>query len=105
MEDLGRFGDLRLQKGGPSCWRGWCRAAEVGSAFARSGSTEPASLRDASNTTKRSLHLHAGIAMDAENGGLIGLTDATFLHRSGGDRARKGMRPFAEKQSRRWLDV
>ena len=63
------------------------------------------SLRDASNTTRRSLHLHAGIAVDAENGGLLGLTDATFLPRSGGERARKGVRPFAQKQSRRWLDV
>jgi hypothetical protein len=63
------------------------------------------SVRDASNTTKHSLHLHAGIAVDAENGGLIGLTDATFLRRRGGARARKGVRPFAQKQSRRWLDV
>lgn len=63
------------------------------------------SLRDSSNTTRRSLHLHPAIAVDGGNGSLLGLVDATFLHRSGGKRARTGSRPFAEKQSRRWLDT
>jgi Transposase DDE domain len=62
-------------------------------------------LRDSSNTTKRSLHLHPAIAVDAQNDGLIGLVDATFLRRSGGARARTGVRPLAQKQSRRWLDM
>lgn len=66
---------------------------------------DTSSLRDRSNTTRRSLHLHAAIAVDAGTGSLLGLTDATFLHRSGGKRASTGTRPFAEKQSRRWLDT
>ena len=63
------------------------------------------SLRDASNTTRRSLHLHATIAVDAEDGALLGLVGATFLHRSGGRRASRGTRAFADKESRRWLDA
>jgi hypothetical protein len=63
------------------------------------------SLRDASNTSKRSLHLHALIAVDAADGSLLGLAHAAFLHRSGGQRETRKQRPFAEKESRRWLDA
>jgi hypothetical protein len=63
------------------------------------------SLRDSSNSTRHSLHLHPAIAVDAGNGSLLGLVDSTLLHRSGGKRANTGSRPFAEKQSRRWLDT
>jgi hypothetical protein len=63
------------------------------------------SLRDASNTTKRSLHLHPTIAVDAADGSLLGLVDATFLQRSGDRRETRKQRPFAEKESRRWLDA
>lgn len=63
------------------------------------------SLRDSSNTTRHSLHLHPAIAVDGGNGSLLGLVDAAFLHRSGGKRASTGSRPFAAKQSRRWLDA
>lgn len=62
------------------------------------------SLHDASNTTRRSLHLHPSIAVDAASGALLGLVGATVLHRSGGKRADKG-RTFADKESRRWLDA
>ncbi len=63
------------------------------------------SLRDASNTTRRSLHLHPSIAVDAASGSLLGLIDAAFLHRCGGKRATRGRRVFDDKQSRRWLDA
>lgn len=63
------------------------------------------SLHDASNTSKRSLHLHPLIAVDAADGSLLGLVHAAFLHRSGGQRETRKQRPIAEKQSRRWLDA
>ena len=63
------------------------------------------SLRDASNTTRHSLHLHPTIAVDATTTSLLGLVDATFLHREGGKRATRGRRPFEAKESRRWLDA
>jgi hypothetical protein len=63
------------------------------------------SLRDESNTRRRSLHLHPTIAVDATDGTLLGVVDAQFLTRSGGERATKGKRPFEQKQSRRWLDA
>ncbi len=63
------------------------------------------SLRDESNTSRRSLHLHPTIAVDATDGSLLGLVDAQFLIRTGGQRATKGKRPFAQKESRRWLDA
>jgi hypothetical protein len=43
--------------------------------------------------------------VDGETGALIGLADALFLRRSGGKRNSKGTRPFAEKESRRWVDT
>ena len=63
------------------------------------------SLRDASNTSKHSLHLHPLIAVDAADGSLLGLVHAAFLHRSGGQRETRKQRPVAEKESRRWLDA
>jgi len=36
---------------------------------------------------------------------LLGLIDASWLRRRGGQRARTGARPFAQKESRRWLDA
>lgn len=56
-------------------------------------------------TTQRSLQLHPAIVLDAGTGALIGLLDALFLQRSGGKRATKAKRPFADKESRRWLDM
>jgi len=61
------------------------------------------SLRD--DGDQRSLHLHPTIAVDAINGSLLGLVDATLLQRTGGKRATKPTRPFHAKESRRWLDA
>jgi len=61
------------------------------------------SLRD--DGDQRSLHLHPTIGVDAGDGSLLGLVHATFLRRTGGKRAQRNNRPFAEKESRRWLDA
>jgi hypothetical protein len=63
------------------------------------------SLRDQSNTSRHSLHLHPTIAVDAADGAVMGLVDARMLTRMGGKRATKKRRPFEEKESRRWLDA
>jgi hypothetical protein len=60
-------------------------------------------LRD--DGKQRSLNLHAMIAVDADHGGLLGLVDAVFLSRAGGKKRQCAKRPFAEKESRRWLDA
>ena len=52
-----------------------------------------------------SLNLHPTIAVDAADGGLLGLVDAVFLSRSGGTKRLCAKRPFADKESRRWLDA
>jgi hypothetical protein len=39
---LGRFGDRRLEKGGPSCTPGWWRLAGMVSGFVGLAATEPA---------------------------------------------------------------
>ena len=61
------------------------------------------SLRD--DGDQHSLQLHPTIAVDAASGALLGLVHAVFLRRSGGKRAQRNNRPFAEKESRRWLDA
>jgi hypothetical protein len=58
-------------------------------------------LRDDGN--QRSLQLHPTIAVDADDGTLLGLVHAEFFEREGGKRASCGKRPFDEKESRRWL--
>ena len=58
-------------------------------------------LRD--DGSQHSLLLHPTIAVDALNGALYGLVHAEFLHRHGGKKASRKQRPFAEKESRRWL--
>lgn len=52
----------------------------------------------------RCVALHPVIAVDALEGALLGLLDARFFLREGGKRAGRRQRPFAEKESRRWLD-
>lgn len=47
---------------------------------------------------------HPTIAVDAESGSLLGLVHGQILRREGGKRARRKKRPFAEKDSHRWLD-
>jgi hypothetical protein len=61
------------------------------------------SLRD--DGAKCSLQLHPTIAVDAATGALLGLVHAEFLRRTGGKRAQCNNRPFADKESRRWLDA
>jgi hypothetical protein len=60
-------------------------------------------LRD--DGRQRSLNLHPMIAVDAGDGGLLGLVDAVFLSHVGGTKRLSAKRPFAEKESRRWLDA
>jgi hypothetical protein len=60
-------------------------------------------LRDDGN--QRSLNLHPTIALDAHDGGLLGLVDAVFLSRVGGKKHLCAKRPFAEKESSRWLEA
>lgn len=60
-------------------------------------------LRD--DGKQRSLNLHPMIAVDAGDGGLLGLVDAVFLSHVGGKKRLSAKRPFAEKESRRWLDA
>jgi hypothetical protein len=58
-------------------------------------------LRD--DGDQASIALHPTIALDADDGALLGLVHAQVLHRRGG---RKGLRkqvPFKDKESRRWL--
>ena len=52
-----------------------------------------------------SLNLHAMIAVDADDGALLGLIDATFLKHVGGKKRQRAVRAFADKESRRWLDA
>ena len=50
-----------------------------------------------------SLNLHAMIAVDADDGGLLGLIDAVFLKHVGGKKSQRAVRAFADKESHRWL--
>jgi hypothetical protein len=52
-----------------------------------------------------SLNLHAMIAVDAADGAPLGLVEAVFLDRAGGRKRLCAKRPFAEKESCRWLDA
>jgi Transposase DDE domain len=61
------------------------------------------SLRD--DGKQRGLNLHPMIAVDADDGALLGLVDAVFLNHVGGKKHLCKKRPFAEKESRRWLDA
>ena len=48
-------------------------------------------------------YLHAMIAVDAQDGTVLGALDATFWKRSAGRRATRQTRAFDDKQSYRWL--
>jgi hypothetical protein len=55
---------------------------------------------------KNSINLHPTIAIDAADGALLGLVHAEVLVRDGSAGAvHCNKRPFAEKESRRWLDA
>jgi hypothetical protein len=51
-----------------------------------------------------SLNLHAMIAVNADDGGLLGLVEGVFLKHVGGKKPLRA-RAFADKESRRWLDA
>jgi Transposase DDE domain len=48
--------------------------------------------------------VHACIAVDADDGAILGLGHAEFLKRESGIRALRRGKPTAEKQSQRWID-
>jgi hypothetical protein len=50
------------------------------------------------------LSFHPVIAVDANQGTVLGLVDNIFLSRLGGERASRKERNFTEKDSHRWLD-
>ncbi len=50
------------------------------------------------------LYLHPVIAVDADEGALLGLAHAEFLSRDKGSKAKRQSRPVKDKQSQRWLD-
>jgi DDE family transposase len=50
------------------------------------------------------LSVHPLIAVDATSGFVLGLVDAFFLDRRGGERGTRSERDFKDKDSRRWLD-
>ena len=54
---------------------------------------------------QRSLNLHPMIAVDADDGGLLGLVDSVFLKHAGSKKELRKKLPFSEKESRRWLDA
>jgi hypothetical protein len=49
------------------------------------------------------LSLHPVLAVDANEGRVLGLVDSFFLSRNGGERGSRKQRAFEEKDSRRWL--
>jgi hypothetical protein len=52
----------------------------------------------------RGLLLHAALAVDAGNGGVIGLVDAKVWNRTGGKPKHRRSRTTKQKESQRWLD-
>jgi len=50
------------------------------------------------------LYLHPTIALDAEDGAILGLVEAMFLKRTGGRRGERRAKPWREKESRRWIE-
>lgn len=50
------------------------------------------------------LYLHAMIAVDAEDGAILGAVHGAFLSRSKGKRGSQRAKPIEEKESHRWLE-
>ncbi|HYC05032.1 MAG TPA: IS4 family transposase [Azospirillaceae bacterium] len=50
------------------------------------------------------LYVHGVLAVDAEDGAILGLIDGRFLSRSGGQKALRRCRPIEEKESERWIE-
>jgi hypothetical protein len=61
------------------------------------------SLRDDGKSSNH--QLHATITVDADDGALLGVAGASFLRNKGRKKIHCNKRPFAEKDSRRWLDA
>lgn len=53
----------------------------------------------------RGILVHAAIALDGKDGGLLGLAEVQTWNRSGGAKRKDRRRPLAEKESKRWLEV
>ena len=51
------------------------------------------------------LYLHPALAVDAESGAILGLTYASFLSRTQGQKVDRRKKPIRDKQSQRWLDA
>ena len=51
------------------------------------------------------LNLHAMIAVDAEDGAMLGLIEARWLERSAGRRGARKRTAYADKESRRWQEA
>ena len=49
------------------------------------------------------LYLHVCLAVDADDGAILGLAHAQFLRREAGRTRRRGL-PTSQKESRRWID-
>ncbi len=104
-----RAGEIRLSR---FLHNARVRVSEmITSAFARTAQAaagrpvlalqDTTTLRDDGSGT--SLMLHPTIALDAETGTLLGLVHSQSLRRSGGARGQRKSKPFADKQSVRWL--
>lgn len=50
------------------------------------------------------LYLHPTVAIDADDGAVLGLVHSRFLKRSQGEAANRKSRPVGDKESQRWLD-
>ncbi len=50
------------------------------------------------------LQLHPTLAVDADDGAVLGLVEALFLQRSSGRKGQRKKLPFSAKESRRWLE-
>lgn len=50
------------------------------------------------------LYLHPTIAVDAQDGAVLGLVHAQFLQRESGRKAQRRARPIEEKESWRWIE-
>jgi Transposase DDE domain len=55
------------------------------------------------NGTDLGLFLHAVLAVDAENAGIVGLVDCLVMNRTGGKVSDRHQRETDDKESRRWL--
>jgi Transposase DDE domain len=61
------------------------------------------SLRD--DGKQKGHYLHPTIAVDADDGTLFGVVAASFLLRTGKEKTHCNKRPFAQKESARWLEA